>query len=417
MMSTSISDRAYVWVWLPGDAEPTPAGVLDRRGGSDLYFHYGARYLERADAVSLYGPQLPLRDEWFGPTGDLGMPGALRDGAPDGWGRRVILNRLTGSHGRNADVTALDELTYLLWSGSNRLGAIDFQTSPDDYQSRGDSASLDELHRAAQIVEAGEPLPASLADALLGGTTIGGARPKALISDGDEQWIAKFSTSSDTFSVVGAEAASIELARLAGLDVPDSRVVNSLGRDVLLTRRFDRPAGGRRLMVVSGLTMLGLDETTARYGSYPELLDVLREQGKHPGEAGTILFRRIAFNIAISNTDDHLRNHAALWDGQYLELTPAYDLSPMNRSGETATQAIAYGRDGQRESNFGGLLQHCHEYGLAIPAARSIIDQIIDAIHAGWADAADAARLSTVDRDYLWGRQFLNPGSLHGYRN
>lgn len=153
---------------------------------------------------------------------------------------------------------------------------------------------------------------------------------------------------------------SIDLARLAGLDVPDSRVTTSLGRDVLLTRRFDRPGGSLRVMVVSGLTMLGLDETESRYGAYPQLLHVLSQFGKCPGEAGAALFQRIAFNIAISNTDA-LRNHAAFWDGQHLDLTPAYDLSPMNRSGETATQAIAYGRDGQRDSNFGALLQVCHE--------------------------------------------------------
>ena len=224
-------------------------------------------------------------------------------GSPHGWGRRVILNRLTGNRGRDADVGVLDELTYLLRSGSNRLGAIDFQDSLDTYTARNEPASLDDLHHAAQLAEAGEPLP------------------------------------------------------------------------------------------------------------------VLSQVGRCSGEAGAALFQRIAFNIAFCNTHDHLRNHAAFWDGQHLDLTPAYDLSPMDRSGETATQAIAYGRDGKRDSNFGALFQVCHEYGLAVPVARQIIDNIIDTIHDGWVDAADAARLSTVDRDFLWGRPFLNPGSLYGYIN
>lgn len=414
-MSISTSSTAYVWIWLPGATDPVPAGALTRRGGDGLSFHYGERYLARPDRVSIYGPQLPLRDEWFEPTGEVGMPGALRDGSPDAWGRRVILNRLTGLRGRDADTAAIDEITYLLRSGSNRLGAIDFQSDARTYVARDENASLDELQRAAQLVEAGELLPAGLGDALLGGSTIGGARPKAIIHDGDAQWIAKFSTSSDTFSMVGAEAASIELARAAGLDVPDSQVVTSLGRKVLLTRRFDRPGHGQRIMVVSALTMLGLDETGARYGSYPELLQVLRRYGKNPGTAGPELFARIAFNIAISNTDDHLRNHAAFWDGSHLALTPAYDLSPMSRTDETASQAIAYGPNGERESNFASLLSVCAEYGLAVPAARAIIDRIVNAIQVNWDEAADVGELTQFDRALLRGRQILNPGCFYGY--
>lgn len=413
-MSTSTSNTAYVWIWLPGAASPVPAGALTRRHGG-LLFHYGNLYLERPDIVSIYGPTLPLVDKWFGPTGDLDMPGALRDGSPDAWGRRVILNRLTGDRGRDADTTAVDEMTYLLRSGTNRLGAIDFQSSPTHYVPRDEPASLDDLYRAAQIVESGELLPVGLGEALQGASTIGGARPKAILDDGEFQWIAKFSTSSDTFSVVGAEAASIELARAAGINVPESRVVTSLGRDVLLTKRFDRPGGGQRKMVVSGLTMLGLDETEARYGSYLQLVQVLRKHGSAPATVGRDIFSRIAFNIAISNTDDHLRNHAALWDGKHLALTPAYDLSPMSRSGETASQAITYGKGLERESNVASLLAVRSQYGLSLPAARSIIDNIIDAIQSGWDDAADVARLSTADKAFLWQRQFLNPGSLYGY--
>ena len=412
---TSTSDQVFVWVWLPGASEPIPAGVLTPRSGTGLHFHYGEKYLLRPDAVSLYGPQLPLTNEWFPPNGDLGMPGAIRDGSPDGWGRRVILNRVTGSRGKDARVEDLDERTYLLRSGSNRLGAIDFQASNKIYEAREESASLDELHRAAQMVEAGEQLPAGLDEALIGGSTIGGARPKALIDIDGAPWIAKFSTSSDTFSVVGAEAASIHLARAVGIDVPESRVTSSLGREVLLTRRFDRPRGTTRRMVVSALTMLGLDEIGARYGSYPELLDILRRHGRRPGEAGAELFQRIAFNMAISNIDDHLRNHAAFWDGKELDLTPAYDLSPMSRSGETASQAIAYGRQGQRDSNFRSLLDVSHEYGLSAPAGRAIIDNIIATVNDTWDDSANEGRLTKVDRRYLWGRQFLNPGTMYGY--
>lgn len=150
---------------------------------------------------------------------------------------------------------------------------------------------------------------------------------------------------------------------------------------------------------------------TARYGSYLDLLATLRERGH---DAGTELFRRIAFNIAISNTDDPLRNHATFWDGTRLTLTPAYDLSPMSRTGETASQAIAYGPDGQRASSFAGLLAVGHEYGLTQRRAREIVDGGINAIYTHWSEASDHAQLTSVQRDALWGTQFLNPGALHG---
>ncbi len=405
----STSEYVYVWTWLATAVEPIPAGRLRRRPDG-LWFEYGRRYLERPDAVSL-SPTLPLDVVAYPPTEDLAMPGALRDGAPDAWGRRVLLNALTGERGYQADVTRLDEQTYLLRSGSNRFGANDFQSSPAQYAARDDTASLDDLHRAARIVEDGEWLPPALAEALVDGTTMGGARPKALIKSESREYLAKFSTSSDPFPVVPAEAAALALARRVGITVPEFEVVSSLGRRVLLVERFDRPGGGRRSRVVSGLTLSGLGEMTARYGTYPMLLASLREHGTDAGEE---LFTRIAFNMAISNTDDHLRNHAAFWDGRMLALTPAYDLSPIPRSGETAYQALAYGPDGERESQLAGLLECAHIYGLTRARAVGIVNRMIDIIRDGWAGAADEARLTNAERAALWGRQFLNPGTLHG---
>lgn len=411
-MATSTSDDAYVWVWLPQASDPVPAGRLRRRGAG-LWFDYGRRYLERPNAISL-SPTMPLRTESFGPDADLGMPGALRDGSPDAWGRRVILNARTGRRGWMADTAELAEITYLLESGSNRLGAIDFQESPAAYVPRSDTASLDELARAAEIVEDGGELPAQLAAALVDGTTLGGARPKALIARDGVEYLAKFSTSHDTIPVVGAEAVSLALARRAGVDTVESEVVSSLGRDVLLVRRFDRPGGGTRVPVVSALTLSRLGEMTSRYGSYPGLLAAVRETGT---DAGAEIFRRIAVNIAISNTDDHLRNHAAFWDGVRLTLTPAYDLSPASRTGETASQAIAFSHDGRRESNLAVLVSCASEYGLTRRRALDTVDEVITAILDGWQDAADAARLTTAQRDFLFGRQFLNPGALRGLPN
>lgn len=120
----------------------------------------------------------------------LTIPGCIRDGAPDAWGRRVLLNRLLGRKGKNADVSQLDELTCLLESGSDRIGALDFQLSPVEYVPRSPvNASLEELLRSAERVEKGIPLNADHDEALLHASSIGGARPKALIEHQNKKYL------------------------------------------------------------------------------------------------------------------------------------------------------------------------------------------------------------------------------------
>ena len=242
----SISERrdAYVWVWLPGQSDPIVAGRVQRVG--DRYrFGYGRGYLDRPDAISLYPPELPLQAGWQYPGPTLSVASVLRDAGPDSWGQRVILEQLHGAHGP-ADPADLDQITYFLESGSNRVGGMDFQVSPELYVPRGTDASLDELHSAADDLEEGRPLSPELGTALVRGTSIGGARPKALISDGPAQYVAKFSSTSDHYPVVNAEALALELARRAGIDAPRSFVTSSLGKDVLLVERFDRTQEGLR---------------------------------------------------------------------------------------------------------------------------------------------------------------------------
>lgn len=411
MASTS---DVYVWAWLPGETAPVPAGRLRENAPEQFSFDYGRLYRERENAISL-SPTLPLSGDTYGPTGSMGLPGALRDASPDAWGRRVVQYQVTGDRGRDADTGDVDERTYLLRSGSNRFGAIDFQMSPSEYVPRNaESAPLDELLTAADTVDAGGNLPYELERALLSGTAMGGARPKAILRDGDREYIAKFSASNDNFPVVGAEAASMFLAGRAGIDVAATRVESVLGRSVLLVERFDRVAVNQRVLAVSALTMTGLDELQARSGSYVDFLDSLRVHRAPDGTAEE-LFTRIAFNMAISNSDDHLRNHAALWDGKRAILSPAYDLSPMRRSGETASQAIAYDRRGSRSNNFADLLSARSLYGLTEVEATSILERIEGVIRDDWEDAAEHGRLTSADRSLLWGRQFLNPGTLYGF--
>jgi len=281
--------NAFVWVWLPGASDPVVAGQV-RPVGDRHEFVYGRSYLERLDRISLYRPELPLEPGWQEPREGMGMAGCLWDSSPDSWGQRVINVRLAGGrYGDAADKIDATKLTYLLESGSDRIGALDFQRSATEYVPRVAEASLDELHEAAQALDSGE-LTGVLADAFVHGTAVGGARPKVLVRDGDRQWIAKLSTSSDTYSVVKAEGVAMSLARRVGIPVPDTKVIRSLGRDVLLVERFDRPGGGRRRAMISALTMLGFDDFLgARYSSYVEVLDVLRRLGRDGGKAGRAL--------------------------------------------------------------------------------------------------------------------------------
>lgn len=398
-----------MWVWLPGSTSPVVAGLLEAVGGI-VTFTYGRSYLARADAISLYGPELPLAPGRIEPLPGLGIASCIRDAGPDAWGQRVILARRSPHLGEGSDTAELHQLTYLLESGSDRIGALDFQSSPARYEPRHESAQLEDLQQAAQALEEGAVLPEALAAALLRGTSIGGARPKVLLDDGDRRLIAKLSSATDPYPVVKTEGVGMELARRVGLVVPRTAVIESLGRDVLLVNRFDRThVPGERRMIVSALTMLGLDEMMARYATYPDLADVIRTQFTEPLATLRELFTRIVFNVCIGNTDDHARNHTAFWDGEQLTLTPAFDLCPQPRSGEEAAQAMAIGRDGARASQLQVCRAAAAEYLLSPADAAEIIDAVVTVIRKEWGDAADAARLTEGQRAQLWRRQILNP--------
>lgn len=410
--------RAFVWIWLPGASEPVLAGRLDDLAG-EISFVYARRYLARQDAIALYVPELPLRSGRIRPLPDLDAPGCILDGRPDAWGQRVIMNRLIGAAAAaDADPADLGLLTFLLESGSDRAGALDFQRSADTYVPRGRaSATLDELATSAQRVEAGIPLSPALDAALMHGSSIGGARPKAVIDDGGRQLIAKFSSTTDTYPVVQGEYVAMELARRCGLNVAGVQLASALGKTVLLVERFDRkPGTTERRPIVSALTILGLNELAARWASYGELGQVVRRRFTEPAATLRELFARITFNILTGNTDDHARNHAAFWDGEVLSLTPAYDICPQVRSGGRATQAMIIGEedDGYKESQVSGCIERAPLYLLTEREARDIVGHQIEVIEDQWEDVCDQAGLAASERKYFWRRQFLNPYALQG---
>jgi serine/threonine-protein kinase HipA len=403
--------ETYVWIWLPGATEPVVAGLLSRKG-QQLVFNYGRSYLERQNAIALHEPELPLRSGAIPLISGLSMPGCIRDASPDAWGRRVLINRKLGIQGTDAAQIELDELTYLLESGSDRIGALDFQESSTLYKPRHtQGASLEELLTAAEKVEQGVPLSAELDQALLHGTSLGGARPKVLLEDGEHKFIAKFSSSSDLYSVVKAEFIAMRLAHKVGLQVASVHLRSAMGKEVLLIERFDRvrhDGSWCRRAMVSALTLFELDEMMAAYASYEKLAEIIRHRFVDAKSALRELFSRLIFNILCGNNDDHARNHAAFWDGHQLALTPAYDICPQSRSGQQASQAMLI-HGAERSSQVATCIAAASIFLLGREEAIAIVNHQVKLIENEWQSTCNDADLSEVDRAFFWRRQFLNP--------
>jgi len=418
MTSKASYNEVFVWLWLPDETKPVVAGKITKVNKRVL-FTYGQSYLDNPKAVPIYDKELPLQsgvqEKNFGTEA---MPGCIRDAAPDAWGRRVILNKLLRAKGKTVDPADLDEFTYLMESGSDRIGGLDFQLSAKSYEPRlAGQASLEELLHSAELIEKGMPLTPELAQAINHGTSIGGARPKALISDQATRYIAKFSSSTDQYNVIKAEYVAMRLARLCGLNVSGVKLASASGKDVLLIERFDRECkneGWARKLMLSALTLLNLDEMTPHYASYEDLAELIRHRFTNPKATLQEMFGRIVFNILCGNTDDHARNHAAFWDGKHLTLTPAYDLCPQMRQGGEASQAMMIsGSD--RSSRLTTCLAAAHRFMLSDTEARAIIDAQIVSINSNWDTVCNEADLSPIDRILFRDRLFLNSYAFEGY--
>lgn len=418
MTSKNQYKEAYVWIWLPEETKPIIAGKLEADGDT-LSFNYGKSYLERIKdtppAIPIYEPELPLNAGILTNLDGLNMPGCIRDSAPDAWGRRVIINKKLGLKGAYTDTASLDELTYLLESGSDRIGALDFQQSPSEYAPRSaKNVSMEELIQSAERVEKGVPLTPELDQALYHGSSIGGARPKALIEEDGRKYIAKFSATTDLYSVVKAEFIAMRLANLAGIDVAPVKMVKAANKDVVLIERFDRTHNGQdwtRKSMVSALTLFGLDDMMARYASYETLAEIIRHRFTAPKDTLKELFSRLLFNILCGNTDDHARNHAAFWDGKHLSLTPAYDICPQGRAGNEAGQAMRIVGENNL-SQFKTCLDAAQNFLLSKDEAHEIFEHQKSVIECNWQSVCDEAELGEVDRNLFWRRQFLNPFSI-----
>lgn len=408
MTMSSTGSRVYLWTWVPGALSPVVAGVLREKsqrrllGNITAYhydFAYAGSYLRRNDAVPL-SPGMPLVDGWQNPPYEAELHPAVEDSLPDSWGQRAILHRMTAETGSALEDRAdeISPITYMLQSASDRTGALDFQASPELYVPRVESATLEEMQQAAEAVEAGE-VPESLRHAVLRGTSIGGARPKASVDDGQRGWIAKFSQSWETEPSIQWEYAANVMAVSAGIDVPESELRQIRDKEVLMLRRFDRGDDGSRRMVLSAHTLA--QEAGEPRASYPGFARSVRLRSVTPETVGPAVFDRAAFNIAVFNDDDHDRNHAAFWDGTSLELTPAYDLAPQADVKRHVTQRLPITTSGSRTSDFATLLTAHADYGISRREAAARIERIIAGIEDSFSQAADRARLTARESERL----------------
>jgi len=400
--------ECFVYLQLPGTLETVVCGryqrTVTRDGRGVGRFVYGRSYRERADAVPLDPVHLPIVPTVFETARLDGVFGALRDAAPDAWGRRVI-ERVAGRQD-------LDELDFLLESPQDRAGALSFgrgPAPPAPVRQFNRVVQLRELRRAALLIEEDLPraLPAQIADLLNPGSSLGGARPKNVVEDGDELWIAKFPQRGDRWNNAPVEAAMLALAGRCGIRVPEARVERVGAESVLLVKRFDRELagagdGGRgylRHRMVSALTVLDAEDTPThrRNWSYVLLADELQRWSSRPRHDKAELFRRMVLNALICNVDDHPRNHAAIAPGREWRLAPAYDLTPNSRQGlEERRLAMECGRLG-RLATRENLLSQSMRFGLRADEANAIVDVMAATVARFW--RAEVLRHGGSERD------------------
>jgi serine/threonine-protein kinase HipA len=417
-MTSDVPAHCFVYITLPGQTEPVTAGRFtidfDRRGVAQGTFVYGRRYLARPDAVALDPVELKLGERVYTTQALDGVFGALRDASPDFWGRRVIQRHLHQSQP--------GEMAYLLHSPDDRAGALGFglnQTPPAPKRTFNQTLDLAKAQATADAIIGDDGLPADavkeqVSELLLVGTSMGGARPKAVVEDGEGLWVAKFNVRTDPWNSARVEHAMLTLARACGLVAAESRVISVANRDVLLVKRFDREkidAGYLRSRMISALTLLRAednDQSRNRW-SYVQLAEDLRRVSSEPGKNATELFRRMCFNALISNTDDHPRNHALIAKNKDWSLSPAYDLTPsVPISIEHRDLAMACG-DAGRFANADNLLSQCRRFLLEPAEASKIITDMESQVRATWFQTAREAAVSPRDCDTIAGA-FVYPG-------
>lgn len=376
-----ISETLYVWIYLSQATESVVAGRLDiekTAAGTIGHFTYGQSYLARAEAIPLDPVALPLARGVTDFSALSGFPGCVLDSCPDRWGMKVI-DRLDGAK--------TYPIGYILMNDPGRAGALAFSRSaehrPSELESR--QFSLEELWAAANAVESNRDVDPELLKALHPGT--GGARPKCNVVDQDSVWIAKFPSILDStrISIPRLEHATMRLAEQCGIRSAETRLEKVGGQDVCMVKRFDRTVDGDQIYrkaFLSARSLFYADPAfaTVGTGSYGRIARWLQRYGQTEREE---VFRRMVFNVAVRNSDDHELNHGLVYAGRgSFDLSPAYDIVPLLTPHQVHHHALLIG-----DSSAGtveNLLSGIDAFGLNRGDALGIIADIESRIKSCW---------------------------------
>lgn len=383
-----------VWITLP-DGEEAMVGELacgdpDTDGSFASEFEYAGTWLQHQQRFALDPLSLALRAGRF-VARNLEPPLAVFDDAlPDDWGRALIVRERRLPRGQQGAQYLLRELAARQGGGIGALRFIDTGAEASPGAAAG-MLDLTALAAAAEAFEAGLAAdPKDLQLLFAAGSSLGGARPKALVSEGERHWIAKFPSPSrdGRFDVVGFEAVGFDLAARADLTVP-AHALHKLGstkRRALLVERFDIVGrGGRRHMI--SLRTLCKERPGAYAQTYGEVAEAVRQVSATPQDDVNRLYRRMVFNAAFGNTDDHLKNFWMVHDRGGYRLSPAFDLVPDVGERREHTLAFEYGRSAPARAEMLALAKRWH-----VPHAEAIIDHVLTSM-ATFAVAAKARRV------------------------
>ncbi len=387
-----------IFVYLDLHGKPILVGKLwgrvrGRKESSS--FEYDRTWLQREDRLSLE-PALTLGEGVFYSNSDKPLFGSIGDSAPDRWGR-TLMRRAERRRAVDAGETprTLFEIDYLLMvDDSSRQGALRFSTELGGsfLAELGDQSippliKLPKLLSAIEHIEEESETMDELKLLLAPGSSLGGARPKASVTDSDNNlFIAKFPHKDDDLDIVLWEATSLTLANKSGIEVSKWRVEKIGQKSILLLQRFDRNGSNSKIRIpfISAMSMLNASDNEEH--SYLEIVDALRQFGASPKQDIQALWRRMVFSILISSTDDHLRNHGFLYcnmDGW--RLSPAYDLNPVptdirprvlstniSEIDNTASLELAFEVSSYFELNFKEAKEIAKEVGQAVSNWREV---------------------------------------------
>ncbi|KPA09472.1 phosphatidylinositol kinase [Candidatus Magnetomorum sp. HK-1] len=373
--------KITVFIYLPGETVAVPAGIFTHEEDIGIgFFNYGRKYIERKNALPLDPIALPLGLQMNEVTTNRGLYGTFRDSAPDYWGRLVIAAE------QKLAPEALSEIDFLLNANATRVGNLDFRKTPDDPEPLLEPPHFNQMEQileAAFKIEQGEDVSQNLLRLLHQGTSLGGARPKSTVQWKNALWIAKFSAHNDTLNIPRIEYATMTLAKICGIRIPELCVESIGKKDILLVRRFDRERFGNswlRSGFLSSLSLMQWDEADRLSWSYGKIADTMRRyvsvQDLHE------LFRRMVFNILVRNTDDHPRNHGFIFDNKVFKLSPAYDIVPgltQPGLGTTFFLAMSVGEYG-REATLKNALTQAFRFGLSKKNATDMIKKLVNTV-------------------------------------